>query len=60
MIVAPRLSPTNLRIDLLCIAGQKLNITLIDFALSSGRDPTSSSNNHFGLNDICYKYAVIR
>ena len=41
------------------LPGQKLNITLIDFAISSKRD-LSKSNSHFGIPEICYKYALIK
>ena len=35
--------------------GQKLNITLIDFAMSSQR-----AQNNFGMPTVCYTYAVIK
>ena len=43
------------------LPGQKLNITLIDFAMSSGsgRDPNTGTG-HLSIPEICYKYAVIR
>ena len=41
------------------LPGQKLNITLLDFAMSSRRD-SNNDNSHFGIPEICYKYAVIK
>ena len=41
------------------LPGQKLNITLIDFALPSGRD-SNAGTGHLSIPEICYKYAVIR
>lgn len=40
--------------------GQRLNITLLDFALSTRHRNLQTGASHLGLPEVCYTYATLR